>query len=108
MIVLPRCAPCNHSWTTSGSPTAGATVTGATCGPTNRSPAASAPPERFLSDADIGLFFVGDSVMKVVIFAGGMGTRLSEETAVRPKPMVEIGGGPTPWAVMKIYPQTGG
>ncbi|HEV2819420.1 MAG TPA: glucose-1-phosphate cytidylyltransferase [Solirubrobacteraceae bacterium] len=41
--------------------------------------------------------------MKVVILAGGMGTRISEETAVRPKPMVEIGGMPLLWHVMKIY-----
>jgi glucose-1-phosphate cytidylyltransferase len=45
--------------------------------------------------------------MKVVIFAGGMGTRLSEETAVRPKPMVEIGGRPILWHVMKIYAKAG-
>jgi glucose-1-phosphate cytidylyltransferase len=41
--------------------------------------------------------------MKVVILAGGMGTRISEETAVRPKPMVEIGGKPILWHIMKIY-----
>jgi glucose-1-phosphate cytidylyltransferase len=41
--------------------------------------------------------------MKVVILAGGLGTRLSEETAVRPKPMVEIGGMPVLWHIMKIY-----
>ena len=41
--------------------------------------------------------------MKVVIFAGGLGTRLSEETDVRPKPMVEIGGKPILWHIMKIY-----
>jgi glucose-1-phosphate cytidylyltransferase len=41
--------------------------------------------------------------MKVVILAGGFGTRLSEETAVRPKPMVEIGGMPMIWHIMKIY-----
>lgn len=45
--------------------------------------------------------------MKVVIFAGGFGTRLSEETAIRPKPMVEIGGRPILWHVMKIYAQYG-
>jgi glucose-1-phosphate cytidylyltransferase len=42
-------------------------------------------------------------VMKVVIFAGGLGTRLSEETGSRPKPMVEIGGKPILWHLMKIY-----
>ena len=41
--------------------------------------------------------------MKVVILAGGLGTRLSEETAVRPKPMVEIGGRPILWHIMKGY-----
>jgi len=41
--------------------------------------------------------------MKVVILTGGMGTRLAEETAVRPKPMVEIGGRPILWHIMKIY-----
>lgn len=41
--------------------------------------------------------------MKVVILAGGLGTRLSEETDIRPKPMVEIGGYPILWHIMKIY-----
>jgi len=41
--------------------------------------------------------------MKAVILAGGYGTRLSEETSVRPKPMVEIGGKPILWHIMKIY-----
>ena len=41
--------------------------------------------------------------MKAVILAGGLGTRLSEETAVRPKPMVEIGGNPILWHIMKMY-----
>ncbi len=41
--------------------------------------------------------------MKAVILAGGLGTRLAEETAVRPKPMVEIGGKPILWHIMKIY-----
>jgi glucose-1-phosphate cytidylyltransferase len=41
--------------------------------------------------------------MKAVILAGGLGSRLSEETAVRPKPMVEIGGKPMLWHIMKIY-----
>ena len=45
--------------------------------------------------------------MKVVILAGGLGTRLSEETAVKPKPMVEIGGRPILWHIMKIYSQFG-
>lgn len=41
--------------------------------------------------------------MKAVILAGGYGTRLSEETGVRPKPMVEVGGRPILWHIMKIY-----
>ncbi len=45
--------------------------------------------------------------MKVVILAGGLGTRLSEETEMRPKPMVEIGGKPILWHIMKIYSSYG-
>jgi len=45
--------------------------------------------------------------MKVVILAGGLGTRLSEETVIRPKPMVEIGGRPILWHIMKIYSHYG-
>ena len=41
--------------------------------------------------------------MKAVILSGGLGTRISEETQVRPKPMVEIGGRPILWHIMKIY-----
>lgn len=41
--------------------------------------------------------------MKVVILAGGLGSRLSEETGIKPKPMVEIGGRPILWHIMKIY-----
>ncbi len=45
--------------------------------------------------------------MQTVILAGGLGTRLGEETAVRPKPMVEIGGMPILWHIMKIYSAAG-
>ncbi|MEM3192033.1 MAG: glucose-1-phosphate cytidylyltransferase [Candidatus Parvarchaeota archaeon] len=45
--------------------------------------------------------------MKVVILAGGYGTRLSEETEIKPKPMVEIGGKPILWHIMKIYSSQG-
>jgi len=41
--------------------------------------------------------------MKAVILAGGLGTRLSEETVLRPKPMIEIGGRPILWHILKIY-----
>ena len=45
--------------------------------------------------------------MKVVILAGGLGTRLAEETEVRPKPMIEIGGRPILWHILKHYAQYG-
>ena len=45
--------------------------------------------------------------MKVVLLAGGFGTRISEESHLRPKPMVEIGGKPILWHIMKIYSQYG-
>jgi glucose-1-phosphate cytidylyltransferase len=45
----------------------------------------------------------GEISMKVVILAGGVGTRLAEETEIRPKPMVEIGGWPILWHIMKHY-----
>ena len=45
--------------------------------------------------------------MKVVILAGGLGTRLSEETSLKPKPMVEIGGMPILWHIMKLYSHHG-
>jgi len=41
--------------------------------------------------------------MKAVLLAGGLGTRISEETAVRPKPLIEVGGKPLLWHIMKIY-----
>lgn len=45
--------------------------------------------------------------MKAVLLAGGLGTRLSEETTIRPKPMVEIGGRPILWHIMKLYSHHG-
>jgi len=45
--------------------------------------------------------------MKAVILAGGLGTRIAEETSVRPKPMVEIGGKPILWHILKIYSHFG-
>ena len=41
--------------------------------------------------------------MKAVILAGGFGTRFSEETDLRPKPMIEVGGKPILWHIMRIY-----
>jgi glucose-1-phosphate cytidylyltransferase len=45
--------------------------------------------------------------MKVVLLAGGLGTRISEESHLRPKPMIEIGGRPILWHIMKLYSQYG-
>jgi glucose-1-phosphate cytidylyltransferase len=45
--------------------------------------------------------------MKAIIFAGGLGTRISEETTIRPKPMIEIGGKPILWHIMKTYSHHG-
>ena len=45
--------------------------------------------------------------MKVVILCGGQGMRLREETEYRPKPLLEIGGRPILWHIMKIYAQAG-
>src|SRR5262245_15764309 len=45
--------------------------------------------------------------MKAVILAGGLGTRIAEESALRPKPMIEIGGRPILWHIMKVYARYG-
>ena len=45
--------------------------------------------------------------MKAVILAGGLGTRLSEETILKPKPMIEVGGRPILWHILKIYSSHG-
>ena len=45
--------------------------------------------------------------MKVLILAGGLGTRLSEETHLIPKPMIEIGGRPILWHIMKLHSHVG-
>jgi len=45
--------------------------------------------------------------MKVIILAGGQGSRLQEETTVKPKPMIDIGGQPILWHIMKIFAQYG-
>jgi len=49
----------------------------------------------------------GGNIVKAVILAGGLGTRMREETEFRPKPMVEVGGKPILWHLMKIYAQQG-
>ncbi len=49
----------------------------------------------------------GERIVKAVILAGGYGTRISEESGVRPKPMVEIGGRPILWHIMKLYAAAG-
>jgi len=48
-----------------------------------------------------------EEIMKVVILAGGFGTRISEESHLKPKPMIEIGGNPIMWHIMKIYSHYG-
>jgi len=50
-----------------------------------------------------GQVFLEEIKMKAVILAGGLGTRISEETHLRPKPMIEIGGRPILWHIMKLY-----
>jgi glucose-1-phosphate cytidylyltransferase len=45
--------------------------------------------------------------MKAVILAGGLGSRISEESVLKPKPMIEIGGKPILWHILKIYSQHG-
>ena len=52
-------------------------------------------------------FHTGVSTLKAVILAGGYGTRISEETIARPKPMIEIGGKPVLWHIMKLYSHHG-
>src|SRR5580692_12544095 len=59
-----------------------------------------------LLPAKSSAFDRGDG-MKAVILAGGLGTRISEETHLRPKPMIEIGGKPILWHLMKIYSHHG-
>jgi len=62
---------------------------------------------RTLSQTDSQSPEPATQTMKVVILAGGLGTRISEETGIRPKPMIEIGGRPILWHIMKIYSSFG-
>src|SRR3954463_14952109 len=50
---------------------------------------------------------IGRLVMKAVLLAGGLGTRMREETEFRPKPMVEVGGRPILWHIMKLFSHHG-
>jgi glucose-1-phosphate cytidylyltransferase len=54
-----------------------------------------------------GNFWIKRVTLQLVILAGGLGTRISEETSVRPKPMIEIGGMPVLWHIMKLYASHG-
>ena len=53
------------------------------------------------------LYFVEELLMKAVILAGGLGTRISEETHLKPKPMIEVGGKPILWHILKMYSSHG-
>ena len=55
----------------------------------------------------LGFINLKKNKMKAVILAGGLGTRISEETISKPKPMVEIGGKPILWHIMKTYSRYG-
>lgn len=55
------------------------------------------------NDSDCAFGGMGQAPMKTVILAGGLGTRISEETHTRPKPMIEIGGQPILWHILKMY-----
>src|ERR1700754_448120 len=56
---------------------------------------------------DVAVCVARTHIMRVVILAGGLGTRLTEETEIKPKPMVEIGGRPILWHIMKHYAHYG-
>ena len=51
----------------------------------------------------MGIYNLGKILVKAVILAGGLGTRISEESHMKPKPMIEIGGRPILWHIMKSY-----
>src|SRR5205823_3646838 len=58
-------------------------------------------------EPEIQILAVRDQSVKVVILAGGLGSRLAEETDLRPKPMVEVGGRPILWHIMRHYAHYG-
>lgn len=57
----------------------------------------------FYSFGKLTQLYINLSIMKVVLLAGGLGTRISEESQYKPKPMIEIGGKPILWHIMKEY-----
>src|SRR5215207_2169411 len=70
-------------------------------------PRAAAPFHVVNTGKPINLNVLNGKLMHAVLLAGGLGTRFAEETDVRPKPMVEIGGRPILWHIMKIYSSHG-
>ena len=70
-------------------------------------PSACVPPSTALSTSMKANITSIPSDLQAVILAGGLGSRLSEETHLRPKPMVEIGGKPILWHILKIYSHYG-
>jgi hypothetical protein len=71
--------------------------------PNHEGLAPAANPESLIPTPDLKQQALKGTGMQVVILAGGLGTRISEESSVRPKPMVEIGGRPILWHIMKSY-----
>ena len=61
----------------------------------------------FYSFGKLTQLYINLSIMKVVLLAGGLGTRISEESQYKPKPMIEIGGKPILWHIMKEYSSSG-
>ena len=70
-------------------------------------PRAAAPFHVVNTGKPINLNVLNGKLMRAVLLAGGLGTRFAEETDVRPKPMIEIGGKPILWHIMKIYSSHG-
>src|SRR5215217_162347 len=70
-------------------------------------PSGGAPHKRCAIIARVLTRYATTTIMKVVILAGGLGSRLAEETELKPKPMVEIGGRPILWHILKQYAHYG-